>query len=253
MEGLKIGRNDPCPCGSGKKFKRCHLGRESELMEAMFSTDPLEVARKIEALPPCRHPRAQGWADELELVSAAGRRYTLKLVDLAAYLALGLDGRQPSAQQIGGLFISPEKTKPLDRYTIYMALHPQADDSTVVHQLAHALDYVEGSRLHPGVGRELAGDMGVPAELMEHPQEFGQRLVKLAERFQVELDADDEIIAFLAARHLLMPARLVAKGKREEVVAQAQKILAFLRQAQDEIDARIRHRRGYTGRTARRS
>lgn len=21
----RIGRNDPCPCGSGKKFKRCHL------------------------------------------------------------------------------------------------------------------------------------------------------------------------------------------------------------------------------------
>ena len=21
----KIGRNDPCPCGSGKKFKRCHI------------------------------------------------------------------------------------------------------------------------------------------------------------------------------------------------------------------------------------
>ncbi|WP_425358242.1 SEC-C metal-binding domain-containing protein [Treponema saccharophilum] len=20
----KIGRNDPCPCGSGKKFKNCH-------------------------------------------------------------------------------------------------------------------------------------------------------------------------------------------------------------------------------------
>ncbi len=23
-EGVKVGRNDPCPCGSGKKFKRCH-------------------------------------------------------------------------------------------------------------------------------------------------------------------------------------------------------------------------------------
>ena len=23
----KIGRNDPCPCGSGKKYKNCHLGR----------------------------------------------------------------------------------------------------------------------------------------------------------------------------------------------------------------------------------
>lgn len=21
----KVGRNEPCPCGSGKKFKRCHL------------------------------------------------------------------------------------------------------------------------------------------------------------------------------------------------------------------------------------
>ncbi|MBK8703732.1 MAG: SEC-C domain-containing protein [Saprospiraceae bacterium] len=23
----KVGRNDPCPCGSGKKFKHCH-GRD---------------------------------------------------------------------------------------------------------------------------------------------------------------------------------------------------------------------------------
>jgi tetratricopeptide (TPR) repeat protein len=22
----KIGRNEPCPCGSGKKYKKCHLG-----------------------------------------------------------------------------------------------------------------------------------------------------------------------------------------------------------------------------------
>lgn len=21
---IKVGRNDPCPCGSGKKFKQCH-------------------------------------------------------------------------------------------------------------------------------------------------------------------------------------------------------------------------------------
>jgi len=23
-EAPKVGRNDPCPCGSGKKFKQCH-------------------------------------------------------------------------------------------------------------------------------------------------------------------------------------------------------------------------------------
>jgi uncharacterized protein len=22
-DGVKVGRNDPCPCGSGKKFKKC--------------------------------------------------------------------------------------------------------------------------------------------------------------------------------------------------------------------------------------
>jgi preprotein translocase subunit SecA len=22
--GEKVGRNDPCPCGSGKKYKQCH-------------------------------------------------------------------------------------------------------------------------------------------------------------------------------------------------------------------------------------
>ena len=26
-EGKKVGRNDPCPCGSGKKFKQCCLGK----------------------------------------------------------------------------------------------------------------------------------------------------------------------------------------------------------------------------------
>jgi preprotein translocase subunit SecA len=24
VNGVKVGRNDPCPCGSGKKYKKCH-------------------------------------------------------------------------------------------------------------------------------------------------------------------------------------------------------------------------------------
>jgi uncharacterized protein YecA (UPF0149 family) len=24
----KVGRNDPCPCGSGKKYKKCCLARD---------------------------------------------------------------------------------------------------------------------------------------------------------------------------------------------------------------------------------
>ncbi len=27
---LKTGRNEPCPCGSGKKYKKCHLGADEK-------------------------------------------------------------------------------------------------------------------------------------------------------------------------------------------------------------------------------
>ena len=26
--GEKVGRNQPCPCGSGKKYKNCHFGKQ---------------------------------------------------------------------------------------------------------------------------------------------------------------------------------------------------------------------------------
>ncbi len=28
--GPKVGRNDPCPCGSGLKYKKCCLAKETE-------------------------------------------------------------------------------------------------------------------------------------------------------------------------------------------------------------------------------
>ena len=30
---MKVGRNELCPCGSGKKYKKCHMNKESELEE----------------------------------------------------------------------------------------------------------------------------------------------------------------------------------------------------------------------------
>src|SRR5580698_490327 len=52
----KIGRNDPCWCGSGQKYKRCHLNREAEtrLPFAAIAQQTLAVA-KIEH---CLHPSA---------------------------------------------------------------------------------------------------------------------------------------------------------------------------------------------------
>lgn len=45
----KIRRNDPCPCGSGKKFKKCCLGKKSENKEpqSSFKKLPEDIKMKI--------------------------------------------------------------------------------------------------------------------------------------------------------------------------------------------------------------
>lgn len=48
-KGPKIGRNEPCPCGSGKKYKKCCLGRKQL---------PSAVVPPAEAAPP---PTADEW------------------------------------------------------------------------------------------------------------------------------------------------------------------------------------------------
>jgi len=44
---MKIGRNDPCPCGSGKKYKKCCLNNDGSKVNAAFLSD---MASKFEYL-----------------------------------------------------------------------------------------------------------------------------------------------------------------------------------------------------------
>lgn len=50
---MRSGRNDPCPCGSGKKFKKCCLGKESQtapLLQAVKSA-PAAVSTPVKPMP----------------------------------------------------------------------------------------------------------------------------------------------------------------------------------------------------------
>ena len=47
---IKVGRNDPCPCGSGKKFKKCCYGKASSNEDA----DDDSIAMNV--LPPTKAP-----------------------------------------------------------------------------------------------------------------------------------------------------------------------------------------------------
>ena len=43
----KIGRNDPCPCGSGKKYKHCCLDRADQHDEESPTRQVIEEIREV--------------------------------------------------------------------------------------------------------------------------------------------------------------------------------------------------------------
>jgi len=53
----KIGRNDPCPCGSGKKYKQCCLRQEQE-QATLAAKDPVHGASKAIEWLGSKHPGA---------------------------------------------------------------------------------------------------------------------------------------------------------------------------------------------------
>lgn len=61
-----IGRNDPCPCGSGRKFKKCCLGKSeaADLFEdpdAIWTLDP--SGEDIASYDPMIEPDAAAWLE----------------------------------------------------------------------------------------------------------------------------------------------------------------------------------------------
>lgn len=56
----KVGRNDPCPCGSGKKYKHCHLP-----IEEAAQAEQLRLRRGVDTLIPKIVEAAQSRAGEV--------------------------------------------------------------------------------------------------------------------------------------------------------------------------------------------
>ncbi|MDE6619028.1 MAG: DUF1186 domain-containing protein [Lachnospiraceae bacterium] len=55
---VKIGRNDPCPCGSGKKYKQCCLNKPKSEEEGMESAE--EQKKWLREYPPMEVERKEG-------------------------------------------------------------------------------------------------------------------------------------------------------------------------------------------------
>jgi hypothetical protein len=63
----KVGRNDPCPCGSGKKYKQCHLP-----IEEAAAAEQLRLRRSVDTLMPKIIVAAQG---QVGAIPAAFERF----------------------------------------------------------------------------------------------------------------------------------------------------------------------------------
>jgi uncharacterized protein len=48
----KVGRNDPCPCGSGKKYKQCCMTRQAP--KRKFTAKWIGAPAKAQEAPPAR-------------------------------------------------------------------------------------------------------------------------------------------------------------------------------------------------------
>ena len=246
----KIGRNDPCPCGSGRKFKNCHLGREDELNPEGMGEFSLEMSARITGLPPVWYGRSREMTDGLDIRGLTGVAAGIRFIDLDVYRDLDpLDRKAHGKHTEGavGVFVNVLKTKATDPDHVYIAISPEIGDSALVHQLAHVLDYLGGSKIMPGLAKPLSFDMGVPVEHIEHPHEFGYWLDYLQQRFQVELDADDAIIAYLYANGMLIKGTDVEKQDPVIVKSKSDRIMRFLSEHSAEIDVLICERPGYIG------
>ncbi len=246
----KVGRNDPCPCGSGKKFKKCHLGREEELYSAGAGEFSPEMSARITDLPEVRYGRAPEILETLDLEEIAGRALGIRFVDLKAYHALNLLGSAPPRQERtegGSVLINPYKTSVTDPHHIYIAISPGITEGALIHQVAHVLDYLAGSRLIPGLTKPLSYELGIPVEQLEHPREFGYWLHYLQERFHPVLDADDTIILYLYENGMLIPGEEIEKRDSLVLKSRSERILKFLSANSAEIDALICEKPGYIG------
>jgi hypothetical protein len=251
----KIGRNDSCPCGSGKKFKHCHLGREEELWVIQTETMEREIAQKITALPEVDYGRSNEFADALCIQELTGNpRFSgIRFIDFDAYVDLeSFDKGNLSRinHQCGAFIVNPKKTEKADAENMYVAITPDIDPSSVIHELAHVLDYLGGSGLLPGSGFQISAAAGIPLDHLDHLTEYGDWLDYLTDRFYIDLNAEDRIISYLHEHNMLIESSLLKKKDLHGLKDRSKNMTSFLIENKQEINELIKDRIGYQGGTS---
>lgn len=71
----KVGRNDACPCGNGKKFKKCHGANTAPTFTVHRGPLPEEIRKQFEALQAQETQRQQQQGLGKPIISALFHGY----------------------------------------------------------------------------------------------------------------------------------------------------------------------------------
>ena len=227
------------------------MGKEDELiLSGLEETSLGEMGTRITNLPHVHYGRSQEMIDALDIKSLTGQSFGIKFVDLIKYIDLNLIGSthpKASKGKSGGVLINLYKTLEADPNNLYIAISSDIEDSTLVHELAHALDYLEGSKMMPGTLEPLSLELGIPVDHLEHSEEFGRWLDYLVERFNVQLDADDAIVSYLYQKEMLIKGKEIQEKNGMILKSKSDSMLRFLSDNSEEIHDHIRNLPGYIG------
>ena len=227
------------------------MGKEDEMiLNGLEETSLKEMGARITGLPTVHYGRSKEMIDALDIKAITGQSIGIRFVDLKAYIDLNLiGGTHPKASKgmSGGVLINLYKTLENDPNNLYIAISVDIEDSTLVHQLAHALDYLAGSKMMPGTLDPLSLETGIPLDHLEHPEEFGRWLDYLVKRFDVQLDADDAIISYLYHKGKLIKGKEIQEKNSLILKSKSDGILRFLSANSEEVHALIRDLPGYLG------
>ena len=123
---MKIGRNDPCPCGSGKKYKKCCYLRKGQ--PAAIQSLPLEVIKKFQEVQTYENERRSKYGEVRPIIHAKFQGYDFVAVGselhyskkwktfpdfLLSYIATRL-GKEWGREEIRGINIIGRS--PFDRF-----------------------------------------------------------------------------------------------------------------------------------------
>ena len=164
---MKIGRNDSCPCGSGKKYKKCCIGKsESEIKEATFrklykdarpkrqlitngyfSKDPARIAAVAKAI-------SRAGVNDLLLSVDAFHQETIPLDVVKSFAAclvdLGVPVRLSPAWLVSASDDNPYNVKTREILDSFSSLGIPVGSGNVIFPSGNALKYL-GEYLDPSM------------------------------------------------------------------------------------------------------